>query len=88
MEEKKKHMVITIDIDESNQFSVDSKMENINGGDAIRGILAGVVHVAKEIARSSAGEFTVGVVLDSMLKYFAAIVAAQDCKTIMDKEDT
>ncbi len=86
MEEKKKHMVITIDIDEGNQISVDSKIENINGGDAIRGILAGVVHVAKEIARSSAGEFTMEAVLGAILKNF--IVVIQSCDAITNKEET
>lgn len=85
MEKQKKHMVITIDIDEGNQISVDSKMENINGGDAIRGILAGVVHVAKEIARSSAGEFTMEAVLGAILKNF--IVVIQSCDAITNKED-
>ena len=84
MEEKKKQMIITVDIDESNQISVDSKMENING-DAIRGILAGVVYVAKEIARSSAGEFTMEAVLGAILKNF--IVVIQNCDVITNKED-
>lgn len=86
MEEKKKHMVITIDIDEGNQISVDSKMENINGGDAIRGILAGVVHVAKEIARSSAGEFTMEAVLGAILKNFIFVIQNRDA--ITNKEET
>ena len=85
MEEKKKQMIITVDIDEGDQISVDSKMENINGGDAIRGILAGVVHVAKEIARSSAGEFTMEAVLGAILKNF--IVVIQSCDAITNKED-
>lgn len=85
MEEKKKQMIITVDIDESNQISVDSKMENINGGDAIRGILAGVVCVAKEIARSSAGKFTMEAVLGAILKNF--IVVIQNCDVITNKED-
>ena len=87
MEEKKKHMVITIDIDESDLPSVDLKTENIYGSDAIRGVLAGAVRIAKEIAKCSKGAYTVGDVLESMLKYFAVIVATQDRKTIMDKED-
>ena len=85
MENQKKHMVITVDIDEGDQISVDSKMENINGGDAIRGILAGVVYVAKEIARSSAGEFTMEAVLGAILKNF--IVVIQNCDAITNKED-
>lgn len=85
MEEKKKQMIITIDIDEGNQISVDSKKENINGGDAIRGILAGVVHVAEEIARSSAGEFTMEAVLGAILKNF--IVVIQNCDAITNEED-
>lgn len=85
MEEKKKQMIITIDIDEGNQISVDSKNENINCGDAIRGILAGVVYVAEEIARSSAGEFTMEAVLGAILKNF--IVVIQNCDAITNKED-
>ena len=86
--EEKKRMVIIIDIDKNDQLSVELKTENIYGSEAIRGVLAGAVRIAKEMARNSEGAYTVGVVLDSMLKYFAAIVAAQDCKTIMDKEET
>ena len=86
MEEKKKHMVITIDIGEGNQISVDSMMENINGGDAIRGILAGVMHVAKEIARSSAGEFTMEAVLGAILKNFIFVIQNRDA--ITNKEET
>lgn len=85
MEEKKKHIEISIKMDENEQITPSSKISNTNAAEVTNCYLAGAIYIANIIADSSNGVYDAKQALDEMFRRFAIILANED--ETPDKED-
>lgn len=85
MEEKKKHIEISIKMDENGQITPNSKMSNVNASEVMNCYLSGAIYIANIIADSSNGVYDAKQALDEMFRRFAVVLAHFD--EIMKKEE-
>lgn len=85
MEEKKKHIEISIKMDENEQITPSSKISNANAAEVANCYLAGAIYIANIIADSSNGVYDAKQAFGEMFRKFVVVLAHFD--EIMDKED-
>lgn len=85
MEEKKKHIEISIKMDGNEQITPSSKISNASPAEVVNCYLAGALYIANIIADSSNGKHDAKQILGAMLKRFVVVLAHFD--EIMEKEE-
>ena len=85
METQKKHIEISIKMDENEQIIASSKISNANVAEVTNCYLAGAVYIADIIADSSNGVCDAKQALDEMFRRFAVVLAHFD--ELMEKEE-